>query len=199
MLGTREQAYDVPGPPHSRSDHPYGKRPSQQQTSWTLRSIKIRMLPIRRSRGSLPSSPIPGADDLANLTLVEVRDRLARNARVLSSSLFSPSTSPSSTSVLQMQAQAGPSRDPVRERLVQTREALLAREAELLAQGFEGMTVKQEQEQSGSPVSLKGTYMDTRRGSGGMTAQGGRGSGKQRALETIRQGEAGLPSNAIQL
>jgi hypothetical protein len=159
------------------------------------------MVPIRRSRGSLPSSPIPGSEEVANLSLVEVRDRLARNARVLSSSLFSPSTSPSATSILQTQgqAQAGPSRDPVRDRLVHTREALLAREAELLAQGLEGMSVSVKQEdQGGSPVSVKGNHMmEGRRGSGGLV--GGRGSGKQRALDTIRQGEAGLRSNAIQL
>lgn len=157
------------------------------------------MVPNRRSRGSLPSSPIPGSDEVANLSLIEVRDRLARNARVLSSSLFSPSTSPASASILQAQTQAGPSRDPVREKLVHTREALLARESELLSQGMEGMSVSVKQEDlSGSPVSVKGSYlMEGRRGSGGL--QGGRGSGKQRALETIRQGEAGLATNAIQL
>lgn len=110
--------------------------------------------------------------------------------------------------------QAGPSRhaqnqpaDPVRERLVATREALLAREAELLAQGMEGMNmdatgsprVKQELE-VGSPVSSRGGYMSPEGGglrdSAGRT---GRGSGKQRALETIRQGEAGLTQGAILL
>lgn len=156
------------------------------------------MMPIRRSRGSIPTSPTP-ADDVSNLTLAEVRDRLARNTRVLSSSLFSPSTSPASTSVLA--AQAGPSRhaqppvDPVRERLVQNREALLAREAELLAEGLEGMSmspaasVKQE-----SPAAAAGNRL-----AGNSSPMSVRSSGKQRALDTIRQGEGSLPSNAIQL
>lgn len=203
-------------------------------------------MPTRRARGSLPNSPTP-ADDVASLSLVEVRDRLARNARVLSSSLFSPSTSPSSTSVLAAASAAagggaggggaGPSRypqtpdqnlgrspgpvDPVRERLVQTREALLAREAELLALGIEGMSISPAHEHGlgagrlrsadGSPVSIKGEYMYAggaaagaggRResaGGGGAGGRVGRGSGKQRALDTIRQGEAGLATNAIQL
>lgn len=184
------------------------------------------MMPIRRSRGSLPSSPTP-ADDVSGLTLPEVRDRLARNSRVLSSSLFSPSTSPASTSVLSNYArtdqspgagQAGPSRhaqtqaqpvDPVRERLVQTRDALLAREAELLALGMEGMSVtpiaspsgvKQEMDGNGSPISSKGGYMSPdgggRRDSAGRLV---RGSGKQRALDTIRQGEVGLAQGNILL
>lgn len=190
------------------------------------------MVPVRRSRGSLSNSPTP-ADDVSSLSLVEVRDRLARNTRVLSSSLFSPSTSPASTSVLssytptyqnqnqnqtQSPGQAGPSRhapaqpvDPVRERLVQTRDALLAREAELLAQGMEGMSVtpspgiKQEMDiggdGNGSPVSTKGGYMSPDGGRRDSTGTGrqGRGSGKQRALETIRQGEAGLTQGAILL
>lgn len=122
---------------------------------------------------------------------------------------------------MQSPGQAGPSRhapapaqpvDPVRERLVQTRDALLAREAELLAQGMEGMSVtpnqgvKQEMDSggangngSGSPISMKGGYMSPDGGRRDSTGKVGRGSGKQRALETIRQGEAGLTQGAILL
>jgi hypothetical protein len=170
------------------------------------------MLPTRRPRNSLPSSPTPG-DEVSNLTLAEVRDRLSRNARVLSSFMFSPSTSPASVSVLNanMQGQAGPSRhsqpqptpprDPVREKLEATREALLAREAELVAQSMSGVSVKEEPDTimggtNGSPVDLKGGYMNDRRGSGGL---GGGRSGKQRALDTIRQGEMDMGPNAILL
>jgi hypothetical protein len=84
---------------------------------------------------------------------------------------------------------------------------LLAREAELLAQGMEGMSVNPSPGikteyigGDGSPISTKGGYMSpeggARRDSAGRV---GRGSGKQRALETIRQGEAGLTQGAILL
>lgn len=166
------------------------------------------MVPIRRPRNSLPTSPNPG-DEFANLTLAEVRDRLTRNARVLSSTLLTPSTSPSSASILN-QHMAGPSRpriahDPVRAKLEAVREALLAREAELLAgeMGAMNMSVKDEPmdmevgvkvEHGNSPVSP--TTLMGRRGSG---TPGGSRSGKQRALDMIRQGESDLPPGAILL
>jgi hypothetical protein len=105
---------------------------------------------------------------------------------------------------------AGPSRpriahDPVRAKLEAVREALLAREAELLAgeMGAMNMSVKDEPmdmetgvkvEHGSSPVSPT-TFMG-RRGSG---TPGGSRSGKQRALDMIRQGESDLPPGAILL
>jgi hypothetical protein len=164
------------------------------------------MVPIRRPRNSIPSSPNPNpSDEFANLSLAEVRDRLTRNARVLSSTLLTPSTSPSSASVLN-QHMAGPSRprvahDPVRAKLEAVREALLAREAELLAAGMGAMSVDVKEEPmemkvepGSSPISP--TTSMGRRGSG--TPGGGR-SGKQRALDLIRQGESDLPPGAILL
>lgn len=100
--------------------------------------------------------------------------------------------------------QAGPSRprvvhDPVRAKLEAVREALLSREAELLAgeMGAMRMDVKDEPmdvkvEAGSSPVSP--TNMMGRRGSG---TPGGTRSGKQRALDLIRQGESGLAPGAI--
>ena len=98
--------------------------------------------------------------------------------------------------------QAGPSRprvvhDPVRAKLEAVREALLAREAELLANEMGGLGVKDEpmdqvkSELGSSPLSP--TNMG-RRGSG--TPGGGR-SGKQRALDLIRQGESDMAPGAI--
>jgi hypothetical protein len=169
------------------------------------------MVPTRRARTSLPTSPTPN-EDFSNLTLPEVRDRLIRNARVLGSTLLTPSTSPSTSSVLN-QHMAGPSRvatDPVRAKLESVREGLLARESELLSMEMEGMSmgskVKDEPDiemdvkvESGvSPI----TPSAARRGSGPLTngngVSGGR-SGKQRALDLIRQGESGLGPGAILL
>jgi hypothetical protein len=164
------------------------------------------MVPVRRPRNSLPTSPNPG-DEFSNLTLAEVRDRLTRNARVLSSTLLTPSTSPSSASILnQHMSGAGPSRprpthDPVRAKLEAVREALLAREAELLAGEMGGLEVKDEPmememkvEPGSSPIGP--TNGMGRRGSG---TPGGSRSGKQRALDLIRQGESGLAPGAILL
>lgn len=159
------------------------------------------MVPVRRPRNSLPTSPNPG-DEFANLTLAEVRDRLTRNARVLSSTLLTPSTSPSSASVLNQHMGAGPSRprqDPVRAKLEAVREALLARESELLAGEMGGLEVKDEPmemkvEPGSSPISP--TTVMGRRESG---TPGGSRSGKQRALDLIRQGESDLPPGAILL
>jgi hypothetical protein len=171
------------------------------------------MVPTRRARTSLPTSPTPN-EDFSNLTLPEVRDRLIRNARVLGSTLLTPSTSPSTSSVLN-QHMAGPSRvatDPVRAKLESVREGLLARESELLSMGMEGMSmgskikdepdvemdVKVEPGLGNSPI----TPSAARRGSGppinGNGVSGGR-SGKQRALDLIRQGESGLGPGAILL
>lgn len=248
------------------------------------------MPPTRRHRPSLPMSPT-GADDISYLTLAEVRDRLARNERVLNSSIFkSPSaamggrssssatsspaqslaTSPTSpflanfsqgSGALQSSsslssaspgvgagasvpgpngtvkiepglenatsAQAGPSRnsqpqspspaiprDPVKEKLLLTRQVLLAREQELLMQEN---TEQVGRLHVGSPESPSMLYnhdrdRDNRRasGSGSGSASGHGGamnltdngvgagrSGKARALEIIRQGDAKRSSNAV--
>lgn len=180
------------------------------------------MPPNRRHRPSLPTSP--GADDISGLSLSECRDRLARNERVLNSSLFSSvspppslSTSPTSPflgdqstfhafgSAASASASAGPSRppappvDPVKEKLLLTRQALLQREQELMMAQSTDQVAKLE---VGSPESPR--FMDTmsagRRVSGsggGGSAAGASRSGKARAMEIIRQGEANRSPNAI--
>jgi hypothetical protein len=72
------------------------------------------------------------------------------------------------------------------------REALLAREAELLALEMEGVSVKDEPVELGSSP-LSPTLADRRESAG----KGGVNSGKQRALKTIKKGEAALGPGAI--
>lgn len=126
--------------------------------------------PNRRARHSI-------TDDISHLTLPEVRDRLERNERVLSSALFSGSpsntaslaTSPTATS--SMHHPISPGGDPVRARLLAAREALLAREAELVASGFESMSLED-----------KGLHS-----SHGMSMSPPTRSGKARAMEAMRR------------
>lgn len=130
----------------------------------------------RRPRGSLGL-----ADEISHLSLSEVRDRIARNERVLQSSLFStsPTAGTGFVSPISPPTQAGPSspreEDPVRDRLLAVRTALLQRESELLADSVGSMSLNNAQ-LSTSPRS-----------------------GKARAMETIRQGEAGRLPSAISL
>jgi hypothetical protein len=169
-------------------------------------TLNSTMVPIRRPRNSIPTSPNPNpSDEFANLTLAEVRDRLTRNARVLSSTLLTPSTSPSSASVLN-QHMAGPSRpriphDPVRAKLETVREGLLAREAELLAGEMGAMSVDVKEEPMEMKVELGSSPLSptTSMGRRGSGTPGGSRSGKQRALDLIRQGESDLPPGAILL
>jgi len=109
--------------------------------------------------------------------------------------------------------------DPVRAKLESVREGLLARESELLAMGMEGMSMGSNVKVKEEPMSMdmevkvepgagtgRGlgsspiTPSGVRRGSGplGNGTSGGR-SGKQRALDLIRQGESGLAPGAILL
>ncbi|KAL7422701.1 hypothetical protein Q5752_001992 [Cryptotrichosporon argae] len=138
--------------------------------------------PLVRWNRSLPS----GADDVSHLTLSEVRDRLARNERVLNSGLFA--VSPASSS-------AGPSSgfggraggdpasptDPVRDKLLAVRQQLRAREQALL---FE-QTVEGVDKMGVEPAPADGRRMSAAR------------SGKQRALESIRAGEGQRPGNGL--
>lgn len=161
----------------------------------------------RRSRGSLSSSPNASLnahsfshshshahahahghghhayspqDEIAHLTLAEVRDRLARNERVLSSALFS--TSPTARTGgfgangvngngPSMGSPTNPNggEDPVRTRLLAVRSQLRAREAELLADSVGQMDLSAERPMARSPPTR---------------------SAKANALAAIRQGEA---------
>jgi hypothetical protein len=183
------------------------------------------MPPTRRHRPSLPMSP-GGADDVSCLTLLECRDRLARNERVLNSSLFnnnvnhytpSPSASlstsptssflvgspPTSSMAAAAAAAAGPSRppyDPVKEKLLLARQALLAREQELLIAESTDQVAKLEVGSPDSPRNLHQHQQQQqyRRGSEGTTnGIGANRTGKARALEIIRQADASRAPNAI--
>lgn len=133
----------------------------------------------RRARGSLSAgsgrSPI---DEISHLNITEVRERLARNERVLNSSLIS--ASPSSSGGMAMAMSPNSSRalgsgDPVRARLLAVRAQLCAREAELLADSVGNMGLHA---QATSPP----TY-----------------SAKANALNEIRQREAAQPPSRMTL
>jgi len=101
---------------------------------------------------------------------------------------------------------AGPSRpriphDPVRAKLETVREGLLAREAELLASEMGAMSVDVKEEPMEMKVELGSSPLSptTSMGRRGSGTPGGSRSGKQRALDLIRQGESDLPPGAILL
>ena len=123
-------------------------------------------VPRRGSRGSAHHAQ---HDDVSHLTLAEVRDRLARNERTLTT-VFG--TSPTAT------MSGGAGSDPARDALLSMREALLAREQELMVDGIGSMSMEER-----SPIATSPT---TR-------------SGKARAMECIRQGEATHPANKMSL
>lgn len=123
-------------------------------------------VPRRGSRGGAHTQH--QHDDVSHLTLAEVRDRLARNERTLTT-VFG--TSPTAT-------MNGAPPDPARDALLSMREALLAREQELMADGIGSMSMEER-----SPIATSPT---TR-------------SGKARAMECIRQGEAAHPANKMSL
>ncbi|WVQ63230.1 uncharacterized protein L199_001381 [Kwoniella botswanensis] len=138
------------------------------------------MPPRRSSRTSL-SSPT-GADDISYLTLAEVRDRLNRNNALLSSPLFATP---------QVGA-AGPSSDPVKDKLLLAREALLAREQELMLGNMHLVDQDSHQQQpqiyNGSP---------TKSPTLGLVGGGNGRSGKARVLNRIREGESNLAKNGL--
>lgn len=120
-------------------------------------------VPRRGSRGAAQH------DDVSHLTLSEVRDRLQRNERTLTT-VFG--TSPTAiTNGAASGAAAKP--DPARDALLSIREALLAREQELMADSIGSMSMEER-----SPIATSPT---TR-------------SGKARALQCIRQEEQAHPS-----
>lgn len=123
-------------------------------------------VPRRGSRGGAHAH-----DDVSHLSLAEVRDRLLRNERTLTT-VFG--TSPSAA------LNGSSTGDPARDALLSMREALLAREQQLMADGIGSMSMEER-----GPVSLA-TSPTTR-------------SGKARAMECIRQGEAAHPANKMSL
>ncbi|WWC92201.1 uncharacterized protein L201_007155 [Kwoniella dendrophila CBS 6074] len=174
-------------------------------------------MPPRRSSRTSISSPT-GADDVSSLSLAEVRDRLNRNNALLNSPLFAnqqPNSppigvgigvggpGPSSSSFSPIHSPQPNHSDPVKEKLLLAREALLAREQELMLSnihlkdenmdieptspnlngssiGNDGMKVENGQERIKSPNNLNG----------------GR-SGKARVLNKIREDECNLAKNGL--
>ena len=155
-------------------------------------------VPARRARTSLSH-----ADDISALSLAEVRERLARNERVLQTSLFSTSPtnsnsnmttngssnmsrslgSPSTFSPTSPSLSQSPP-DPVRGRLLAVRDALRAREAELVAEGMGAMSL----DSSGGDAGM-----------GQLSRSPPTRSGKARALDAIRLGEATRGTNGMVL
>ncbi|OWZ80950.1 hypothetical protein C366_00782 [Cryptococcus neoformans Tu401-1] len=138
----------------------------------------------RRSRpthGAIPN------DDIPTLSLPEVKERLARNTALLNSPLFAQPTSPSvSGSTSKAQGADQGSSDPIREKLVKAREALLMREQELMMQNM-NVGASSSPEASNVTGDKKGK---------GRESVGGV-SGKQRVLESIRAGEGLLAKNGL--
>ncbi|BEJ16458.1 hypothetical protein CspHIS471_0510630 [Cutaneotrichosporon sp. HIS471] len=132
----------------------------------------------RRSRGSVsaPTGRSP-VDEISHLNIAEVRERLARNERVLNSALFStsPNNGTGMATVMSPSSRASGAEDPVRARLLAMRAQLCAREAELLADSVGNMDLST---QATSPR----TY-----------------SAKANALNAIRQAEAAHPPNRMVL
>ncbi|OCF39833.1 hypothetical protein I317_06385 [Kwoniella heveanensis CBS 569] len=161
------------------------------------------MPPARRS--SRPSVSASGADDVANLTLAEVRDRLNRNNALLSSPLFnSPPTSPQlglGVAGPGPNSAMSPTRsDPVRDKLVAARESLLAREQELM---LGSLSVKEESNGYGAGNGngagtgyASGAGMNGGKDTGRRTSEGGV-SGKAKVLERIKAGEGSLARNGL--
>ncbi|WVR08612.1 hypothetical protein IAU60_005667 [Kwoniella sp. DSM 27419] len=184
-------------------------------------------MPPRRS--SRPSINASGADDITHLSLPEVRDRLKRNTALLSSPIFAspsapnagaggsanaaqgfPGSLPNSSFDALSPTRSGPS-DPVRDKLLMAREALLAREQELMfgqmsvsagvsgqhpspikredspvAQGHSGVH-NGSQSEALSPTSTNGTRRESE----------GYRSGKARVLERIKASEGQLAKNGL--
>lgn len=139
-------------------------------------------MPPSTRRSSLPSVTALPPDEISALSLAEVRARLERNERVLNSSIFSPPRSPSLPNIAS--SSTSPTPDPVREKLLVSRQQLLHREQELLMaqmdDGIEKMGVG----------SLAESSASARRRSR---------SGKVRALERIQAGEGRLAKNGVLL
>jgi hypothetical protein len=133
----------------------------------------------RRSRGSLSSaSGQSPTDEISHLTLAEVRERIARNERVLNSALFStsPSAGMNGAAMSPGSSRGSGSDDPVRARLLAVRASLCAREAELIADSMGSIDL----------------------GAGPATSPPTR-SAKANAFNAIRQGEAVHPPNHMTL
>lgn len=171
-------------------------------TAHPIAPSRIDMKPIpKRTRASLPNT-LAGIEDISVLNLAEVRSRLERNERVLSTSLFS--TSPTSSTLaafgtspnspLARGSMTSPPPDPFREKLLAARQALLTREQELL---MEAGMVKME---VAEPIAESSS--NARRRSEGTLQNGATNgsalSGKARAMEAIQAGEVSLsPSGKI--
>ena len=137
-----------------------------------------------RPRRSGPSLTPQGADDISSLSLDQIRARLERNERVLHTSLLS--TSPPVSSLTRVSSRGQTLTDPVREKLLVSRQELLRREQDLVEQDgerSEGMDVSEGGETS---------QMAKRQSQSGKV-------GKARILETIQAGEGGSTRNGVLL
>lgn len=177
---SRRPSTTAPSTTTTTPTHPV-HQPHTYTTTPMPQAVPLRVPGRNRGRNSLP-----GSDEISHLSLGEVRDRLARNERVLNTSLFSTSPTASSSfgsgfsPTAPRQVPTADAPDPVRDRLLAVREQLRAREAELLADGMSGMSL------SPSSPSRLASSPPTR-------------SGKARALDAIRQGELNLAPNSMVL
>lgn len=187
-------------------------------------------MPPRRSSRTSISSPT-GADDVSYLTLAEVRDRLNRNNALLNSPLFAtqpqiqptsppigigiggPGPSSSSFSPIHSpQSQSVNSSDPVKDKLLLAREALLAREQELMLSNIHikdeqmdvensnlnsnGFGINNSHSDGGGVVKLENGQARIKSPTNNLNSNGGR-SGKARVLNKIREDECNLAKNGL--
>ena len=134
-----------------------------------------------RPRRSRPSLTPQGADDISSLSLDQIRARLERNQRVLNTSLLStshPASSPPRDQTLT---------DPVRGKLLVSRQELLRREQDLIKQVAGDGNVDMDVSEGGET-----SQMAKRRSHSGKV-------GKARILETIQAGEGSLTRNGVLL
>ncbi|WVQ70562.1 hypothetical protein IAR50_000081 [Cryptococcus sp. DSM 104548] len=150
-------------------------------------------MPARRARPSLVAAI---NEDIPSLSLSEVKARLERNSALLASPLFASSPagpSPAGPSTAVSTADKVEVVDPVREKLVKAREALLMREQELM---MESMNMDGAGEAgSGSPAFGGGSDFGLGKGKGKEREV--HTSGKMRVLDRIRRGEGTLAKNGL--
>lgn len=147
----------------------------------------------RQPRSSLQTHP---PDDISTLTLPQIRLRLERNERVLQTSLFS-SPSPSSSPTLSISPSSSTSTtDPVRDKLLLSRQQLLQREKELVSAQRTELPHKVEILPNGhdDPATAGESSAGARRRS-----RASLNSGKARAMERIQAGDERPTRNIITL
>ncbi|ODO10506.1 hypothetical protein I350_01101 [Cryptococcus amylolentus CBS 6273] len=146
-------------------------------------------MPTRRARPSLVAAI---NEDIPSLSLPEVKARLERNTALLASPLFAspPDASSAGSSSSSSSAQIV---DPVRDKLVKAREALLMREQELMMENMD----MDDPGGAGSAGFASAAGQDFGFSKGKGKEREVHTSGKMRVLDRIRRGEGTLAKNGL--